>query len=42
MDRRTFLSHSGQLFVAAGLAPSMFAENRMPESNTTPFSLLFE
>ena len=34
MDRRTFLSHSGQLFVAAKLAPSMFAENRMPESNT--------
>ena len=33
MDRRTFLSHSGQLFVAAGLAPSMFAENRMPEPN---------
>ena len=33
MDRRTFLSQSGQLVVAAGLAPSMFAENRMPESN---------
>ena len=33
MDRRTFLSHSGQLFVVAGLAPSMFSENRMLESN---------
>ncbi len=33
MNRRTFLSHSGQLFVVAGLAPSMFGENRMPESN---------
>jgi len=33
MDRRTFLSHSGRLLVAAGLAPRMFAENRMPESN---------
>ena len=33
MDRRTFLSHSGQLLVAARLAPSMFAENRMPETN---------
>ena len=33
MDRRTFLSHSGRLLAAAGLAPRMFAENRMPESN---------
>ena len=33
MDRRRFLSHFGQLFVAAKLAPSMFAENRMPENN---------
>src|SRR5437764_12000580 len=33
MDRRTFLSHSGQLLVAAGLAPNMFSENRMLESN---------
>src|SRR6476661_4081242 len=33
MNRRTFLSHSGRLFMVAGLAPSVFGENRMPESN---------
>src|SRR3989442_7227167 len=33
MDRRTFLSHSGRMLLAAGLAPRMFAENRMSESN---------
>jgi hypothetical protein len=33
MDRRSFLSHSGQLFVVAGLAPRMFSGNRMPENN---------
>ncbi len=33
MNRRTFLSHSGRLFVAAGSAPRMFADNRMPEYN---------
>src|SRR5207237_2285619 len=33
LDRRTFLSHSGRWLVAAGLAPKMFAENRMSESN---------
>src|SRR2546422_11299743 len=33
MDRRTFLSHSGRMLLAAGLAPWMFAENRMSESN---------
>src|SRR5207248_8557055 len=33
MDRRTFLSHSSQLFVVTGLAPNMFSENRMLESN---------
>jgi len=32
MDRRAFLSYSGQMFVAAGLAP-MFAENPMSENN---------
>src|SRR5204863_2840978 len=33
MDRREFLSHSTRLLVAAGLAPRMFGENRMFESN---------
>src|SRR5437016_13990859 len=33
LDRRTFLSHSGRILLAAGLAPWMFAENRMSESN---------
>ena len=33
MNRRTFLSNSSRLLVAAGLAPRMFAESRMPESN---------
>src|SRR5271157_2684740 len=35
MDRRSFLSHSGQLLVATGLAPRMFSENPMPEYNQT-------
>ncbi len=33
MDRRSFLSHSGQLLVATGLAPRMFSENPMPDYN---------
>jgi hypothetical protein len=33
IDRRRFLSHSGRLLVVAGLAPSMFSENPMPEYN---------
>jgi hypothetical protein len=33
MDRRSFLSQSGQLLVAAGLAPRMFSETPMPEYN---------
>jgi hypothetical protein len=33
MNRRMFLAQSGQLFVVAGLAPGMLAENPMPESN---------
>ena len=33
MDRRTFLSQSSQLLVAAGLAPRLFGENLMPENN---------
>jgi len=33
MDRRTFLSHSGQLLALAQFAPGMFAENPMPERN---------
>src|ERR1700757_879346 len=33
MDRRTFLLQSGQLLAVAGLAPSMFGENPMPELN---------
>ena len=33
MDRRRFLSHSGWLFVAAGLTPRIFAEDRMLENN---------
>jgi len=33
MDRRSFLSHSGQLLVAAGVARKMFRENGMPEDN---------
>ncbi|MFZ2085551.1 MAG: hypothetical protein WAU92_13735, partial [Candidatus Sulfotelmatobacter sp.] len=33
MNRRTFLAQSCQLFAVAGLAPSMFGENPMPESN---------
>jgi hypothetical protein len=33
MDRRSFLSQSGQILVAAGLAPRMFGENPMPEYN---------
>jgi len=33
MDRRTFLSQSSQLLVAAGLAPRFFGENVMPENN---------
>ncbi len=32
-NRRRFLAHSGRLFVAAGLAPTIFAEDRMPEYN---------
>ncbi len=41
MDRRTFLSHSGRMLLAAGLAPRMFAENRMSESNQRrPLSFL--
>ena len=31
MDRRTFLSHSGQLLALAQFAPGMFVENPMPE-----------
>src|SRR6266487_1080534 len=38
MARRTFLSHSGRMLLAAGLAPRMFAENRMSESNQRPLS----
>lgn len=33
MNRRIFLSRSGQLFVAGRFAPRMFADNRMPEYN---------
>jgi len=33
MNRRTFLSRSGQLFVAGQFAPTMFPDNRMPEYN---------
>jgi hypothetical protein len=33
MDRRIFLSHSGQLFLLAQLAPNMLAENPMPNTN---------
>jgi len=33
MNRRTFLSQSCQWFAVAGLAPSMFGENPMPELN---------
>jgi hypothetical protein len=33
MDRRTFLSHSGQLFVLTQFAPSVLAVNPMPEDN---------
>jgi hypothetical protein len=33
MDRRTFLSHSGRLLVAAALAPRLFAESPMSEPN---------
>lgn len=33
MNRRTFLLQSGQLLAVAGLAPSMFGENPMPELN---------
>jgi hypothetical protein len=33
MNRRTFLSQYGQLLLAAGLAPKIFAENQMSESN---------
>jgi hypothetical protein len=33
IDRRTFLSHAARLLMAAGLAPRMLSENRMPESN---------
>jgi hypothetical protein len=33
MDRRTFLSHSGRLTMAAALAPRVFAENPMLEAN---------
>jgi hypothetical protein len=33
MNRRTFLSQSGQLLAVAGLAPRMFGENSMPENN---------
>jgi hypothetical protein len=41
MNRRTFLSQSCQWFAVAGLAPSMFGENPMPELNqrrSLPFS----
>jgi len=33
MNRRTFFLQSGQLLAVAGLAPSMFGENSMPELN---------
>ncbi len=33
MNRRAFLSHSSQLLAVAGLAPRIFAKNRMPEYN---------
>jgi len=33
MNRRAFLSHSGQLLVAAQFAPRMFSETPMPEYN---------
>lgn len=33
MNRRRFLARSGQLLMAASLAPRMLAENSMPESN---------
>ena len=33
MDRRTFLSHSGQLFLLTEFVPRMFAESPMPETN---------
>jgi hypothetical protein len=38
MNRRTFLSRSGQLFVVASLAPKTLRENRMPEYNQRPLS----
>lgn len=42
MDRRTFLSHSGQMLLVAGLAPAqnkkrLFAENPMPATNQRRF-----
>ena len=33
MNRCTFLSQSCQWFAVAGMAPSMFGENPMPELN---------
>jgi hypothetical protein len=33
MDRRSFLSHTGQVLVLAEVAPQMLAENPMPENN---------
>jgi hypothetical protein len=33
MDRRIFLSHSGQLLVLSQFVPRIFAENSMPETN---------
>jgi len=33
MDRRSFLTYSGQLLLATGLAPRMFSEKPMPEYN---------
>jgi hypothetical protein len=33
MDRRTFLSHSGQLLALSQFIPRMLAENPMPENN---------
>jgi hypothetical protein len=33
MDRRHFLSSCGQVLAVAGLAPTIFAENQMPEYN---------
>jgi len=38
VNRRSFLSYCGQVSLAAGLAPWMFAENRMPDNQRRPLS----